>query len=147
VQVSYARRRRRALRSASWSVRETRTRWTGAAESPRPASDRTPPGRSSGVAPTPPHTDPVRWWLWCQRPQRKHYFDRDVGNYSTARTRYRPGAAGQHAPPPADGSSTVAYGFVANLTISTYMYINIAADLRPSADGSAVRTSLVAGGG
>jgi len=34
--------------------------------------------------------------------------------------------------PPADGSSTVA---------------NIAADLRPSADGSAVRTSLVAGGG
>ena len=50
-------------------------------------------------------------------------------------------------PPPADGSSTVAYGFVANLTISTYMYINIAADLRPSADGSAVRTSLVAGGG
>jgi len=33
--------------------------------------------------------------------------------------------------PPADGSSTVA---------------EIAADLRPSADGSAVRTSLVAGG-
>ena len=34
--------------------------------------------------------------------------------------------------PPADGSSTVA---------------KIAADLRPSADGSAFRTSLVAGGG
>ena len=34
--------------------------------------------------------------------------------------------------PPADGSSTVA---------------KIAADLRPSADGSAVRTSLVAGSG
>ena len=29
----------------------------------------------------------------------------------------------------------------------TYMYIKIAADLRPSADGSAVRTSLVAGDG
>jgi len=27
------------------------------------------------------------------------------------------------------------------------MYINITVDLRPSADGSAVRTSLVAGGG
>jgi len=35
-------------------------------------------------------------------------------------------------PPPADGRSTVA---------------KIAADLRPSADGSAVRASLVAGGG
>jgi len=35
-------------------------------------------------------------------------------------------------PPPADGSSTVA---------------KIAADLRPSADGSAVRTSVVAVGG
>jgi len=35
-------------------------------------------------------------------------------------------------PPPADGSLTAA---------------KIAADLRPSADGSAVRTSLVAGGG
>jgi len=34
--------------------------------------------------------------------------------------------------PPADGSSTVA---------------KIAADLRPPADGSAIRTSLVAGGG
>ena len=29
----------------------------------------------------------------------------------------------------------------------TDTYIDIAADLRPSADGSAVRTSLVAGGG
>jgi len=36
------------------------------------------------------------------------------------------------SPPPADSSSTAA---------------KIAADLRPSADGSAVRTSLVAGGG
>jgi len=42
-----------------------------------------------------------------------------------------PGAARRYAPP-ADGSSTVA---------------KIAADLRPSADGSTVRTSLVAGGG
>ena len=41
-----------------------------------------------------------------------------------------PGEARRYAP--ADGSSTVA---------------KIAADLRPSADGSAVRTSLVAGGG
>jgi len=41
-----------------------------------------------------------------------------------------PGAARRYAP--ADGSSTVA---------------KIAADLHPSADGSAVRTSLVAGGG
>jgi len=41
-----------------------------------------------------------------------------------------PRAARRYAP--ADGSSTVA---------------KIAADLRPSADGSAVRTSLVAGGG
>jgi len=36
--------------------------------------------------------------------------------------------------PPADGSSTVAYRFVANQTI---MDPKIAADLRPSADGSA----------
>ena len=41
-----------------------------------------------------------------------------------------PGDVRRYAP--ADGSSTVA---------------KIAADLRPSADGSAVRTSLVAGGG
>jgi len=46
-------------------------------------------------------------------------------------TRYRPGG-GETISPPADGNSTVA---------------KIAADLRPSADGSAVRTSLVAGGG
>jgi len=38
-----------------------------------------------------------------------------------------PGAAGRYAPPP--------------------MAVRLAADLRPSADGSAVRTSLVAGGG
>jgi len=44
--------------------------------------------------------------------------------------------------PPADGSSTVAYHFAANQA----MYIKIAADLRPSADWSAVRTSLVTGG-
>ena len=44
--------------------------------------------------------------------------------------RYRPGAAKRYAP--THGSSTVA---------------KIAADLRPSADGSAVRTSLVAGDG
>jgi len=41
-----------------------------------------------------------------------------------------PGAARRYAP--VDGSSTVA---------------EIAADLRPSADGSAVRTFVVAGGG
>ena len=41
-----------------------------------------------------------------------------------------PGAPRRYAP--VDGSSTVA---------------EIAADLRPSADGSAVRTSVVAGGG
>jgi len=46
-------------------------------------------------------------------------------------TRYGPGG-GETIAPPADGSSTVA---------------KIAADLRPSADGSAVRTSLVAGCG
>jgi len=46
--------------------------------------------------------------------------------------------------PPADGSSTVAYRFAANQAI---MDTEIPADLRPSADGSAVRTSLVAGGG
>ena len=41
-----------------------------------------------------------------------------------------------------DASSTLAYRFVASQAI---MDPNIAADLRPSADGSAVRTSLVAG--
>jgi len=46
--------------------------------------------------------------------------------------------------PPADGSSTAAYPFAANQDV---MDPQIAADLRPSADGSAVRTSLVAGGG
>jgi len=45
-------------------------------------------------------------------------------------TRYRPGAGETMLP--ADGSSTVA---------------KIAADLRPSADESAVHTSLVVGGG
>jgi len=49
----------------------------------------------------------------------------------TSETRYRPGGRRDDMPP-ADGSSTVA---------------KIAADLRPSADGSAVRTSLAAGGG
>jgi len=34
-----------------------------------------------------------------------------------------------------------------NLLFDTDVDIDIAADLRPSADGSAVRTSLVAGGG
>jgi len=56
--------------------------------------------------------------------------------------RIAPGAARRYAP--ADGSSTVAYRFAANQAI---MNPKIAADLRPSADGSAVRTSLVAGGG
>jgi len=46
--------------------------------------------------------------------------------------------------PPADGSSTVAYRFAANQAI---MDPKIAADRRPSADGSEDRTSLVAGGG
>jgi len=46
--------------------------------------------------------------------------------------------------PPADGSSMVAYRFVANPAITDP---KIAADLRPSADASAVRTPLVAGGG
>jgi len=47
-------------------------------------------------------------------------------------------------PPPRDGSSTVEYCFAANQAI---MDPKIVADLRPSADGSAVHTSLVAGGG
>jgi len=45
--------------------------------------------------------------------------------------------------PPADGSSTLAYRFAANLRQSTDP--KIVADLRPSVDGSTVRTSLVAG--
>jgi len=49
----------------------------------------------------------------------------------TLETRYRPGGQRDDMLP-VDGSSTVA---------------KIAADLRPSADGSAVRSSLVAGGG
>jgi len=53
-----------------------------------------------------------------------------------------PGAVRRYAP--ADGSSTVAYRFAANQPI---MDPKIPADLRASADGAAVRTSLVAGGG
>jgi len=53
-----------------------------------------------------------------------------------------PAAARRYAP--ADGSSTVAYRFAAN---QATMDPKIAADLRPSADGSAVRTSLVVAGG
>jgi len=45
--------------------------------------------------------------------------------------------------PPADGSSTLAYRFAANLRQSTDP--KIVADLRLSADGSTVRTFLVAG--
>ena len=48
------------------------------------------------------------------------------------KTRKHPGGGETIIMPPTDGSSTVA---------------KIEADLRPSADGSAVRTSLVAGGG
>jgi len=60
-------------------------------------------------------------------------------------TRYRPRARGRRDDmPPADGSSTVAYRFAAKQAI---MDPKIAADLRLSADGSAVRTSLVAGSG
>jgi len=55
---------------------------------------------------------------------------------------YRPG--GGETICPADGSSTVAYRFAANQAI---MDPKISADLRPSADGSAVHTSLVAGSG
>ena len=59
----------------------------------------------------------------------------------------RPGAARRYAPA-ADGSSTVAYRFAANQAICISPWIQkIAADLRPSTDGSTVRTSLVAGGG
>jgi len=53
-----------------------------------------------------------------------------------------PGAARRYAP--ADGSSTVAYRFAANQAV---MDPKIAADLRPSADGSAVHACLVAGSG
>jgi len=52
--------------------------------------------------------------------------------YRFNKTTYRPGGGETICPPPADGSSTVA---------------KIAADLRPSADGSAVHTSLEAGSG
>ena len=53
-------------------------------------------------------------------------------------------------PPPADGSSMVAYHFIANQVIqvvSVYVYIKIAADLHQCADWFAVHTSLVAGSG
>jgi len=55
---------------------------------------------------------------------------------------YRPrgGGGGETICPPPDGSSTVVYSFAVVDPI-------IPADLRPSADGSAVRASLVAGGG
>jgi len=60
--------------------------------------------------------------------------------------RYRPpprgGGARRYAP--ADGSSAVAYRFDATPAI---MHPKIAANLHPFADRSAVRTSLVAGGG
>jgi len=47
--------------------------------------------------------------------------------------------------PPADGSSTVAYRFAVNQAICVSPWIKkITADLRSSADGSAVRTSVVA---
>jgi len=60
-------------------------------------------------------------------------------------TRYRHGGGGGETIfLPADGSSTAAYRFADNQAIVNQ---KIAADLRPSADGSAVRTSLVAGGG
>ena len=57
-------------------------------------------------------------------------------------TRYRPG--GGETICPADSRSTVAYRFAANQAVK---YPKIFADLRPSAAGSAVRTSLAAGGG
>jgi len=46
--------------------------------------------------------------------------------------------------PAADDCSTVAYRFAANQAV---MDPKITADLRPSADGSTVRTFLVTGGG
>jgi len=51
--------------------------------------------------------------------------------------------------PPADGSSTVAYRFAANQAISrAYLQVHEnCGSIRPSADGSAVRTSLLAGDG
>jgi len=58
-------------------------------------------------------------------------------------TRYRPRGRRDDMPP-ADGSSTVAYRFAAKQAI---MDPKMAADLRLSADGSAVRISLVAGSG
>ena len=60
-------------------------------------------------------------------------------------TTIAPVAARRYAP--ADGSSTVAYRFAANHVISAYMYGEIVADLRPCKEVSAVRTSLIAGGG
>jgi len=65
-------------------------------------------------------------------------------NHTTSPHRPRGGEGRDDIPSPADNSSTVAYRFVANQAI---VDPKIAADLRPSADGSAVRTSLVAGGG
>ena len=50
-------------------------------------------------------------------------------------------------PPPADGSSMVAYHFIANQVVNVYVYIKIAADLHQCADWVAVHTSLVAGSG
>jgi len=66
-------------------------------------------------------------------------------DHATLVIRHRPwgGAARRYAP--ADGSSAVAYRFAANH--AGHHGSKIAADLRPSADRSAARTSLVAGGG
>jgi len=58
--------------------------------------------------------------------------------------RYRPPGGGARRYAPADGSSALAYRFDATPAI---MHPKIAADLHPFADRSAVRTSLVAGGG
>jgi len=65
----------------------------------------------------------------CNKAQRRRRHD--IYSVVTDLTSYRPGG-GETICPAADGGSTAA---------------KIAADLRPSADGSAVRTSLVAGGG
>ena len=66
-----------------------------------------------------------------------------IGYTTAIMARYLPGGR-QDDMPPCDGSSTVEYCFAANQAI---MDPKIVADLRPSADGSAVHTSLVAGGG
>jgi len=58
-------------------------------------------------------------------------------------TRYRPGGGETICPPPMAVRRWLAYLFTANRAIVDQ---KIVADLRPSADGSAVRTSLVAGG-